>query len=204
MPASEDLTIKPVIPSTPDVEQEKVEAEAEQNDTSAADEATDAANTADSSSASGLFKSFDQEKKSNFLKPFLITLFIILAGIASGFGLSRIQGGNTTLRSTEQLSEGGLKVGEVFGLPDESTFRDQAQGVLVKGGIDGEGSHHLVRPGGESQNVYLTSSTVDLDVFVDHKVKVWGETFAAQTAGWLMDVGRVEVLELNAQKPVEE
>ena len=36
------------------------------------------------------------------------------------------------------------------------------------------------------------------------KVKVWGETFKGQTAGWLMDVGRVQVVELDAEPPVEE
>jgi hypothetical protein len=32
-------------------------------------------------------------------------------------------------------------------------------------------------------------------------VKVWGETFKGQKAGWLMDVGRVKVMEVNAQPP---
>ena len=41
----------------------------------------------------------------------------------------------------------------------------------------------------------MTSSVVDLSQFVDRKVKVWGSTQTAQVAGWLMDVGRVEVLE---------
>jgi hypothetical protein len=50
----------------------------------------------------------------------------------------------------------------------------------------------------------MTSSVIDLDPFIDHKVKIWGDTFAAQKANWLMDVGRVEVVELNAQKPFEE
>ena len=61
-----------------------------------------------------------------------------------------------------------------------------------------------MRPGGPSQNVYLTSSVVDLNLFVDHKVQIWGESFAAHKAGWLMDVGRVKILELNAPKPFEE
>jgi hypothetical protein len=43
-------------------------------------------------------------------------------------------------------------------------------------------------------NVYLTSSTVDLSPFVGKKVRVWGQTFTGQKAGWLMDVGLVEVL----------
>ena len=80
-------------------------------------------------------------------------------------------------------------------MADEKSFTDSAEGSLTAGGIDGEGSHHLVRPGGDSQNVYLTSSIIDLDQFVGHSVKIWGETFQAQQAGWLMDVGRLQVLE---------
>lgn len=153
----------------------------------------------------GIVKKFPGEDKKKSLKNALIIVAIILAGVATGYGLSNLQGGGVRqLKSTEDVSEAGVKENEVFGLEDEATFRDQAQGVLAKGGIDGEGSHHLLRTGGNSQNVYLTSSTVDLDLFIDHEVKVWGETFSAQKAGWLMDVGRVQVLKLNAEKPSEE
>ena len=94
-----------------------------------------------------------------------------------------------------------VKVGQVFGAKDASAFKDSVEGVLIAGGIGGEGSHHIVRPGGESQNVYLTSSVVDLKLFEGSKVKVSGETFKGQKAGWLMDVGRVEVKELNSALP---
>src|SRR5258708_4170544 len=94
-----------------------------------------------------------------------------------------------------------IKVGQTFGSKDASAFKDSAEGVLLPGGIGSEGSHHLVRPGGASQNVYLTSSVMDLKMFENTKVKVFGETFKAQKAGWLMDVGRVEVEELNAPLP---
>jgi len=53
----------------------------------------------------------------------------------------------------------------------------------------------LQRTGGESQNVYLTSTAVDLSKFLGKKVRVWGETFQGEKAGWLMDVGLVEVLQ---------
>jgi hypothetical protein len=65
--------------------------------------------------------------------------------------------------------------------------------VVKEGGIEDEGQYHLVRPGGDSQNVYMTSSSVDLAQFIGKKVKVWGQTQAAKKAGWLMDVGRVQV-----------
>ena len=41
----------------------------------------------------------------------------------------------------------------------------------------------------------LTSSSVDLSLFIDRKVKIWGQTFEAEKAGWLLDVGQLEVLE---------
>lgn len=129
--------------------------------------------------------------------PILIGAFIIiLLGIATGYFLST-KGGQSGLgtKRTAQDTKEGIKKGTVFGLDDLKTFKDSTEGVLEKGGINGEGSHHLVRPGGESQNVYLTSSIVDLDQFVGRKIKIWGETNKAQKAGWLMDVGRVEILE---------
>lgn len=144
------------------------------------------------------------------LKTAFMIVGIIVAGIVSGWGVSRIigKGGRSGisvgLKSPESVAQTGVKVGDVVGVPDEKTFRDNAEGVLVTGGAEGEGSHHLLRSGGPNQNVYLTSSVVDLSLFEGHKVKVWGETFAAQKAGWLMDVGRVEVIDLNSTPPFSE
>ena len=61
--------------------------------------------------------------------------------------------------------------------------------------VNGEGTHKLIRDGGPSQTVYLISSVIDMSEFVGKKVQVWGETIDAQKAGWLMDVGRVKILE---------
>jgi hypothetical protein len=94
--------------------------------------------------------------------------------------------------------------GDVFGIKDDQTFKDSAEGYLAAGGADGEGSHSLLREGGVSQTVYLTSSITDLDKLVGMQVKVWGETFKGQKAGWLMDVGRVQVIATEAEAPVEE
>ncbi len=137
-----------------------------------------------------------------------ITLVIVLGvvlGSLTGFFLARPKMTSTlpTNSPTSPTTKEEIKVGQVFGSPDEKTFRDNAIGVLRKGGVDGEGSHHLVRPGGPSKNVYLTSSVVDLDLFEGAKVEVWGETFGAKKAGWLMDVGRVKVLDLNPSEPTE-
>lgn len=124
-------------------------------------------------------------------------IVVILLGISSGYVLSHfgpISSSKTTV--TSPTTAGGVKVGDTFGSSDEKSFKDSAEGVLEKGGINGEGSHKLIRPGGDSQTVYLTSSVIDLDDFVGHKIKIWGDTFSARKAGWLLDVGRVKVLEL--------
>jgi len=122
-------------------------------------------------------------------------MVIVAAGVGSGYLLAQRGGGMAGIKSAAEVAQTGINVGDVVGSADETVFKDNATGMLDRGGIDGEGSHQLVREGGESQTVYLTSSVVDLEQFVGHKVQVWGETFAAQKAGWLMDVGRVKVLE---------
>jgi hypothetical protein len=141
----------------------------------------------------GLVKDFEKKKKGGPKLIFLV-LILVLAGVGTGYGLSLVaqkSGGGVS----RDVAAEDIKKGTTVGVTDKKTFRDSTEGDLKKGGIDGEGSHHLERPGGPSQNVYLTSSIVDLDKFVGKKVKVWGETFAAQKAGWLMDVGKLEVLD---------
>lgn len=120
---------------------------------------------------------------------------LVLLGTASGYGLTKLKGGAAVKSFNRTATDSNLTKGNTFGIQDEKTFPDQTEGALEQGGIDGEGSHHLNREGGESQTVYLTSSIIDLDQFIGKKVKVWGQTFEAQKAGWLMDVGRLEVLE---------
>ena len=114
---------------------------------------------------------------------------VVLLGVGSGWLISgRTRGSSVTVP--------GAQTGpKEAGLADEATFRDSAEGILEEGGISGEGTHHLVRPGGESQNVYLTSTVIDLQSFAGKKVMVWGETISAKKAGWLMDVGKIKVVE---------
>lgn len=121
-------------------------------------------------------------------------ILIIVSGAVTGYFLSGNIGSPASKKTTQDKTDKFAK-GTVVGSDDTKTFRDSAEGALEKGGVDSEGTHHLVRPGGESQNVYLTSSIVDLDQFSGRKIKVWGETNKAKKAGWLMDVGRVEILE---------
>lgn len=99
----------------------------------------------------------------------------------------RLSGAPTNIPSKPGAKEAGIA--------DEATFKDSAEGTLEEGGMTGEGTHHLTRDGGPSQNVYLTSTVVNLDDFVGKKVKVFGQTISAKKAGWLMDVGLVKVSE---------
>lgn len=133
-----------------------------------------------------------EPKQTQNMKPFIIVIVIALVGgIFSGFVLSKTKGSGTASKTTSNA-----KVVESVGILDKKTFKDNAEGIMREGGIDGEGSYHLERKKGDkSQNAYLTSSTVDLSQFIGKKVRVWGETFQAEKAGWLMDVGLVEVLQ---------
>jgi len=139
----------------------------------------------------------NRNKSMNLSKP-PIALFVILLvlGIGTGCFVSKAVGSNsvTTVDSNGKAVTTTAKQGAIYGSKDEKTFKDNAEGTLKLGGVDGEGQYHLERPGGDSQNVYLTSSSIDLSTFVGKKVKVWGETNAAQKAGWLMDVGRLQLL----------
>lgn len=133
---------------------------------------------------------------------FIIGLIVVLLGAGSGyvFAAMRNGGGGVSGLKNEaglqrEVTSSEITVGTKVGVADESTYKDSTEGTLEKGGIDGEGSHHLTRPGGESQTVYITSSIIDLDQFVGRKVKIWGETVSSQKAGWFMDVGKLEVLE---------
>ena len=146
-----------------------------------------------------LVKSLNEPKRSILKEIFLpagIILAIILAGGGTGWFLASRSIGKPTptkeLKGNAQVVESQKEVG----IKDEKTFRDYAAGRIEinDNGEVPEGSHKLIRPGGPSQTAYLTSSVVDLNQFLGKCVEVWGETFAAQKVGWLMDVGRVKVL----------
>ncbi len=136
-----------------------------------------------------LIKPLEKNEKKISLTSFtLFLLIVVFFGGSLGLFLGR-------RLSSFPLTNKKIETKNKEGVADKKTFRDQAEGVLKEGGIDGEGSFHLERPGGPSQNVYLTSSTVDLSKYVGKKVRVYGETFAAEKAGWLMDVGLVEIIQ---------
>jgi hypothetical protein len=126
-------------------------------------------------------------------KILLVLLVPIILGFATGLilykrntaGTVRLSGKNVEVVQTP--TEEGVK--------DASSFRDTATGTIKEndGKITTEGTHVLVR-GDASQNVYLTSSVIDLSKYAGKKVQIWGETFQGQKAGWLMDVGRIKVV----------
>ena len=150
-------------------------------------------------------------QKEPAMRSFRIVTFLVIlavvAGVGTGFGTFRLFAKSGLMsNSAEQLPttpvDGKVQAGDVFGSKD-ATFDSNAQGYLEAGGLEGEGSHKLLRPGGPSQTVYLASSVTDLDEFVGMEIKIWGETFRGQKAGWFMDVGRVEVITVNGEAPTE-
>ncbi len=142
--------------------------------------------------------SFGEGKSSASFFTSKLLIFVIVAsllGVGTGYYLAR-NGGDTGIESLDKVTKSSnIEKGKTYGDGDSATFSDTAEGEVSEGGVNGEGSHHLIRPGGESQNVYMTSSLVDLSQFEGRKVKVWGATQKAQNVGWLMDVGKVEVLD---------
>jgi hypothetical protein len=147
-----------------------------------------------------------QPKNNLFSLPILF--IIIILAVTSGFWVSRlfpatstnpISGLPTSQKnqavSADNISNASqLEVGKLYGNL-EKEYKDTATGTLEKGNINGEGTHILSREGGLSQRVSLTSSAVDLDLFVGKKVEVKGQTNSSTKTGWLMDVGAIKIIE---------
>jgi hypothetical protein len=133
------------------------------------------------------------------LPPALIILVIVAAGAFTGYFFSKRGNSFSQTAETKQLIGGAEQIqsSKEVGIKDEKAFKDTAQGKIAvnDNGDASEGSHKLLRPGGQSQTAYLTSSVLDLNQFLGKCVQIWGETFAGQKAGWLMDVGRVKLLD---------
>ena len=125
------------------------------------------------------------------LRLIIVAIVIVLVAGTTGILLARRSPAINGAATAPQMINTATEVGST----DTKTFRDTAEGTLEKNGVNGEGTHKLIRPGGPSQTVYLVSSVVDLDQFDAKKIQVWGETIKAQKVGWLMDVGRVKIIE---------
>lgn len=106
-------------------------------------------------------------------KTILILFLLVFLGVVSGFLLYKQQTQGTVRLAGKNVEVVNLPSEE--GVKDASTFKDTATGTLQlnDGKITTEGTHILVR-GDASQNVYLTSSVVDLSKYVGKKVQVWG------------------------------
>lgn len=130
---------------------------------------------------------------SKFL-PIIIIVIVVASGIFTGLVLS-------SRSKSGQITKAAIEEEELTGEQKQSfnqTFRDEAEGTIESNDkLDkyAQGTHKLIRPGGESQTAYLTSTVLDLDEYVGKKVKVYGETFGSSQVGWLMDVGKVEVIQ---------
>lgn len=118
---------------------------------------------------------------------FVVFVVLMILGIGTGYLLSRE---STSVASTQVIEGSG---GKAFGSTDTKAYPDTAVGTIEKDGIGGEGTHKLLREGGDSQTACVVSSTLDLDEFVGKKVKVYGATMAAKKCPWFMDVGRIEL-----------
>ena len=123
---------------------------------------------------------------------FIWAIVIIISGSLVGFLLTKIPGSKS---SNTGPTPGMVKSATEVGSTDTKTFRDKAVGTLEKGGLSGEGTHHLVLDSNPKNSAYLISSVVDLDEFVGKHIEVWGETHKSSKVPWLMDVGRIKILE---------
>lgn len=142
-----------------------------------------------------IVKSFPSKGKimKKNMRMVIASVAVVFLGVFTGWRLSGSKS-STSVDTSKMQTEEITKSETEAGLADESAFSDSVEGELVEGGIQGEGTHHLERAGGPSQNVYLTSTVIDLQSFVGKNVKVWGETLSAVNAGWLMDVGKIKVV----------
>lgn len=144
-------------------------------------------------------------KSPSLLSPKVLIVILVIA-VGMGYFISRLfplSGSNTASLlsgeqeaiSTEDITDKStIEIGKLYG-DTATTFKDSATGTVEKGSINGVGTHILNREGGVSQRASLTSSVVDLDLFVNRKVEVKGETNASKQTSWLLDVGSVKVLE---------
>ena len=119
----------------------------------------------------------------------VVVLGVITGWLLAGSGRST---SNDTGSDRQITSSKGV---EEAGIGDEGEYESSVEGILKEGGIKGEGTHYIDRELGESKYVYLTSSVIDLDSFIDKKVTVWGETISAKYASWMIDVGLVKTKE---------
>lgn len=124
-----------------------------------------------------------------------IGVLVVALGVGSGWVFAkRTSAGKMRDSSAGVTSSNSVATSEEAGVNDEVAFPDTVEGILREGGIEGEGTHRLDRGMGANKDVYLTSTVINLQNFVDKKVLVRGQTISGKKAGWLMDVGKVQVI----------
>ena len=143
------------------------------------------------------FPGTKESTKSNMM--IVVVAFLVVGlGVATGWFLSGTKAG-TSSNSSEKTSQSGETAkksdANEEGQIDEAVKYQDAEGKLVEGGIKGEGTHHIERDNNPSRFVYLTSTAIDLDKYIDKKVQIWGETISSVNAPWLMDVVKIKITE---------
>jgi len=130
-----------------------------------------------------------ENMKKNKMWMYIVGAFIVVAfGVGSAWLIY-----SKVINKSATAAPGAKVTSTEAGMLDPKTKYDNATGTIRDGGVGNEGTHHLERDGGVSQNVYLTSSVIDLSSFTGKKVEIWGQTLASKKAGWLMDVAKVQI-----------
>lgn len=123
----------------------------------------------------------------------IIAVVVVMLGVGTGRILaSTTSGGSGTPATAPDTKQSDSEAG-ISNVNDDEY--DSAQGILKEGGIDGEGTHHVEREGGPTKTVYVASSVLNLQDFVDKKIEVWGQTISGKKAGWLMDVVKIKEID---------
>jgi len=134
------------------------------------------------------------EKKKKIVLTLFVVILSIAFGVVSGFFLDKSNlltygtwnqfGQNQTIK---------FHKGDQFGPSSSAGVNDSAIGILKASDDLNKGSHKLIR-GSDSLTVYLISSTLDLNQFLNKGLQVWGETIQNKNVGWFMDVIRLKIL----------
>lgn len=122
-----------------------------------------------------------------------VSVLIVLVGSVVGFGLSR----SKVVKASKEgsISPELIKTSIEAGYKDTKLFESIVTGTVKKGGLFGDGTHTLVQDSNPKNPAALLSSVVDLDEYVDKHVQIWGRSQKGLKAAWLLEVGRVKILE---------
>src|SRR3989344_7072522 len=97
--------------------------------------------------------------------PIIIIIVVVAADLLSGLVFS------SRNKNAKSQARAAVDEEQLTGEQKQSfaqTFRDEAEGTIEKNDkLDkyAQGTHKLIRPGGEDQTAYLTSSVLDLDQY---------------------------------------